>query len=337
MWAAGILGFADVELDLFAVFAVMTFVGIGVDYGIHLIHRYRALQDPVRVTAELAPVIIVAGAITLLGYGTLVGSSYPPLRSIGIVSVVSVVTLVLASVLVLPAMLRGQRPVSPQVVAHRAGLERSRHHCASRHRTADPHRARRGCGRWVVGCDGGRRARGGSHGDFAQRAEGQGPGGSHRARARPARSRMSNYVLILDGDMQHLPEEAARLIDAAVATGADLVVGERQFDRAAMPASRYYANRYGSAALSSFTGVPLRTRSAGIVCSAPTCCARLRLRATGYDIETEMLIKVSRLGGRIVSVPVSAVYGTGRSKLRPVRDTTRTCFRAVYYRYIERL
>ena len=83
----------------------MTFVGIGVDYGIHLIHRYDELNDPARVTAELAPVIMVAGAITLLGYGTLVTSSYPPLRSIGVVSAVSVVTLVIASVLVLPAML----------------------------------------------------------------------------------------------------------------------------------------------------------------------------------------------------------------------------------------
>lgn len=105
VWAAGILGLAQIELDLFAVFAVMTFVGIGVDYGIHLIHRYQDLDDPVRVTAELAPVIMVAGAITLLGYGTLVTSSYPPLRSIGVVSVVSVITLVIASVLVLPAML----------------------------------------------------------------------------------------------------------------------------------------------------------------------------------------------------------------------------------------
>ena len=105
VWAAGILAAAGVELDLFALFAVMTFVGIGVDYGIHLIHRYDELNDPARVTAELAPVIMVAGAITLLGYGTLVTSSYPPLRSIGVVSAVSVVTLVIASVLVLPAML----------------------------------------------------------------------------------------------------------------------------------------------------------------------------------------------------------------------------------------
>ena len=144
-------------------------------------------------------------------------------------------------------------------------------------------------------------------------------------------------VLILDGDMQHLPEEAGRLIDTAAATGADLVVGERQFDRDAMPTSRYYANRYGSAALSSFTGVPLQDTQCGYRLFRADILRRLRLRATGYDIETEMLVKVSRLGGRIVSVPVSAVYGTGHSKLRPVRDTTRTCFRAVYYRYIEQL
>jgi predicted RND superfamily exporter protein len=109
LWAAGLLGMARVELDLFAVFAVVTFVGIGVDYGVHLVHRYRDRGDAAAATAELAPVILVAGAITLLGYGTLIGSSYPPLQSIGIVSAVSVVTLVAASVLVLPALLDRDR------------------------------------------------------------------------------------------------------------------------------------------------------------------------------------------------------------------------------------
>jgi hypothetical protein len=55
------------------------------------------------------------------------------------------------------------------------------------------------------------------------------------------------------------------------------------------------------------------------------------------EIETEMLVKARRRGGRIVTVPITAVYAGERSKLRPVRDTTRTCFLAVYYRFIERL
>ncbi len=151
------------------------------------------------------------------------------------------------------------------------------------------------------------------------------------------RSENADYVLMLDGDMQHRPDEAPQFFVAAEAENADLVVGERQFQRHAMPASRYYANLYGSAALSSFTGVPLRDTQCGYRLLRTAMLRRLRLRATGYDIETEMLIKVSRLGGRISSVPVTAVYGAGRSKLRPVRDTTRTCFRAVFYRYIERV
>ncbi len=145
------------------------------------------------------------------------------------------------------------------------------------------------------------------------------------------------YVLILDGDMQHLPEEAPALIATARDTDADLVVGVRRFERDAMPASRYHANVIGSRALSSFVGVPVEDTQCGYRVFRVDMLRRMHLRATGYDIETEMLIKVGRLGGAIVQVPVSAVYGSGHSKLRPVRDTTRTCFRAVYYRYIERL
>jgi predicted exporter len=111
IWTAGILAAAGVELDLFAMFAVVTFLGIGVDYGIHLVHRFRERGDAERATAELAPVILVAGAITLLGYGTLINSSYPPLRSMGLVSAVSVLALAAASLLVLPALLAmGRRP-----------------------------------------------------------------------------------------------------------------------------------------------------------------------------------------------------------------------------------
>jgi glycosyltransferase involved in cell wall biosynthesis len=145
------------------------------------------------------------------------------------------------------------------------------------------------------------------------------------------------HVIMLDGDMQHLPHETPRLLDAARATGADVVIGERRFDRAGMPASRYHANRIGSRALSSFVGVPLDDTQCGFRVFRAEALRRMRLSARGYDIETEMLIKLRRLGGRVASVPVSAVYNVRRSKLRPIRDTTRTCFLAVYYRFLQPL
>ena len=145
------------------------------------------------------------------------------------------------------------------------------------------------------------------------------------------------HVLLLDGDMQHLPQEAAQLIRTAADSGADAVLGERRFFRENMPASRYHANRLGSVVLSWFIGVRLRDTQCGFRIFRLDSLRRLRLRATGYEIETEMLVKVTRRGGRLASVPITAVYASERSKLRPVRDTTRTCFLAVYYRFLERV
>ena len=112
IWAAGVLAATGVSLDLFSMFAVMTFVGIGVDYGIHLVHR--SAHGPASARADavshLAPVILVAALTTLLGFGTLVTSSYPPLRLLGIVSAIAIVALGLASLFVLPALLLPRRP-----------------------------------------------------------------------------------------------------------------------------------------------------------------------------------------------------------------------------------
>lgn len=145
------------------------------------------------------------------------------------------------------------------------------------------------------------------------------------------------HVLLLDADLQHVPAEAPRLLDAATRSDADVVIGARQFRRAEMPASRYHANRIGSLALSSFVGVPVSDTQCGFRVFRVDALRPIVLSATGYEIETEMLIKVRRRGGRVESAPITAVY-TGRpSKLRPIRDTTRTCFLAVYYRFIARV
>ena len=180
----------------------------------------------------------------------------------------------------------------------------------------------------------GERARGAGAIVIDQRSNG-GKGAAIRVGLSAILAGPSSHVLLMDGDLQHVPQEAERLIETAERTAADLVIGERQFDRAAMPAARYYANLIGSAALSGFIGTTVRDTQCGFRLFAARILRELTLVGNGYEIETEMLVKVRRLGGRIASAPVTAVYGRGGSKLRPVRDTTRTCFLAVYYRFLE--
>ena len=113
-WTAGLLSLAGADLDLFSLFAAMTFVGIATDYGIYIIYRYslegtRPMRD---VLATTGAGVMVACATTLIGFGSLINSSYPPLHSFGVTSVVAIASCVVAALLVLPALLQeaGGRP-----------------------------------------------------------------------------------------------------------------------------------------------------------------------------------------------------------------------------------
>ena len=173
--------------------------------------------------------------------------------------------------------------------------------------------------------------------EVLSRGTNTGKGSAVRAGIAHVMTEPFTHVLLLDGDLQHRPSEALLLLAAAERTGADLVLGERQFSREDMPAARYHANRIGSRALSWFVGASVQDSQCGFRVCRLDALRDLPLRARGYDIETEMLVKLRRRGARMVSVPITAVYTDGRSKLRPVRDTTRTCFLAVYYQFLERI
>ena len=109
IWGAGILALLGAVVDLFSLFGVLAFIGIGVDFGIHLVHRYASEGDLTEALARIAPVNLVAAGIAILGCGTLITSSYPPLHSLGVVSVATLATCVVGSLLVLPATLLGKK------------------------------------------------------------------------------------------------------------------------------------------------------------------------------------------------------------------------------------
>jgi glycosyltransferase involved in cell wall biosynthesis len=153
--------------------------------------------------------------------------------------------------------------------------------------------------------------------------------GLERVLAGPA-----SHVLFIDGDLQHDPADVPRLLEAAERTGCDVVIAERAFERNTMPTARFYSNRIGSRILSWFIGTEVTDSQSGFRLIRADCLRPLALTATGYEIETEMLIKLTRRGASLGRIPVPARYHGARSKLRNVRDTFRTCMLAVHYRYL---
>ena len=143
----------------------------------------------------------------------------------------------------------------------------------------------------------------------------------------------ATHVVFMDADMQHRPEEIPALVAEAAATGAAMVVGERVFVRDLMPASRYWANVIGSWALATLMGVDLRDTQSGFRLVRTDDLRALTLQATGYEFETELVVKLARRHARIARVPIAAVYAGEKSKIRPVRDTSRNVILALVYRF----
>jgi glycosyltransferase involved in cell wall biosynthesis len=143
------------------------------------------------------------------------------------------------------------------------------------------------------------------------------------------------HVLFLDGDLQHDPTEIPKLVERSAKGSADFVLGEREFSREAMPPARFYSNVIGSRILSSLIGVEIADSQSGFRLIRTDLLRKVLLTATGYEIETEMLIKLTRVGARVERVGVHRLHYDGaRSKMRPVRDTFRTCMLALRYRFL---
>ena len=144
-----------------------------------------------------------------------------------------------------------------------------------------------------------------------------------------------SHVLFLDADLQHDPAEIPILVGRARSGFGDFVLAEREFAKDVMPPARFYSNVIGSRILSSFIGAAVSDSQSGFRLIRSECLRQVTLTGRGYEIETEMLIKLTRAGARLERVKVARLeYQGARSKIRPFRDTFRTCMLALRYRYL---
>ncbi|HRI14110.1 MAG TPA: glycosyltransferase family 2 protein [Verrucomicrobiota bacterium] len=130
------------------------------------------------------------------------------------------------------------------------------------------------------------------------------------------------WVLFLDGDGQHCPEDAQKFLEAA---GGEirLVIGNRMDQVDAMPWLRAATNRALSRRVSQLAGQPLPDSQCGFrLVHLPTLLG-LHLSSQQFEIESEMCVAFARAGCGIRFVPIQVRYGSERSKIRPIADAWR--------------
>ena len=132
-----------------------------------------------------------------------------------------------------------------------------------------------------------------------------------------------DYVLILDGDGQHLPEEIGAFLSAAAEAPCGIFVGNRMHQTQGMPVVRRLTNRFMSRLISWLCKQPIPDSQCGFRMIHRNVIPSLFCESNAYDYETEMLIIASREGHRVGNVPISTVYADETSKIHPLRDGLR--------------
>jgi glycosyltransferase involved in cell wall biosynthesis len=121
------------------------------------------------------------------------------------------------------------------------------------------------------------------------------------------------FILTLDADLQHQPEDIQKFFSTQQQTDADIVIGWRERAGTKMPVHRILSNTITSALVSLKTGRKIKDSQCGFRLIRKTVLENIQLESRGYEAETELLIKAAQLKYKIEFVPVHTVYASEKS------------------------
>ena len=114
-WTVGLMGLLNISFNLANFFSVPIVIGLGVDASVHVLHRYHE-GGPTRFSlGATRRAVILTALTTIIGFGCLMIAQHRGLRSLGMVMAIGSMCGMIASVIVLPALLvwlerRGKQP-----------------------------------------------------------------------------------------------------------------------------------------------------------------------------------------------------------------------------------
>ncbi|HRF48233.1 MAG TPA: glycosyltransferase family 2 protein [Anaerolineales bacterium] len=148
----------------------------------------------------------------------------------------------------------------------------------------------------------------------------QGKGAALRAGFRRALEQGADAVITLDADGQHDPDEIPRFLEAFARGGADLIVGNRAFDK--MPPIRRLANTLGQTLFSWAMGQSIPDNQSGYRLLSRRMLERLLDHSeAGFEFEVEMFATCVKNRFGLSWVPIRTIYAGEASHIHPWKHT----------------
>lgn len=131
-------------------------------------------------------------------------------------------------------------------------------------------------------------------------------------------------LITMDGDGQHLPEDAINFLRAhAMYPEADLIIGNRMQRPGGMPFPRFLTNRMMSTFISWLSKQHIPDSQNGFRLIKRQSLQALKLKSSRFEIESEIILEAAKKGAKIISIPISAIYKGHPSRISPLLDTLR--------------
>lgn len=105
IWMMGIMEISGLKFTMMNILAVPLIIGIGIDDGVHILHRWKIEKNLDIVYRSTGKAILLTSLTTMLGFGSLWFATYRGLGSMGIALFIGVGTCFLATLFIIPAIL----------------------------------------------------------------------------------------------------------------------------------------------------------------------------------------------------------------------------------------
>ncbi|OIO38642.1 MAG: hypothetical protein AUJ75_02525 [Candidatus Omnitrophica bacterium CG1_02_49_10] len=138
-------------------------------------------------------------------------------------------------------------------------------------------------------------------------------------------------VITMDADGQHSSNDIDMFLQKGAEKAIDVIIGDRMSKTKNMPLIRNAANRLMSSFISFVTGDAVPDTQCGFKFIKRGVLEKLELFSEKFEIDSEILLKSSKLGFRIHSVPIDTIYKDEESRIKPIRDTLRFAVFAIRF------
>jgi glycosyltransferase involved in cell wall biosynthesis len=143
------------------------------------------------------------------------------------------------------------------------------------------------------------------------------------------------WVLTLDADGQHAPEDIPQFFEAMRNNpNAGIIIGARDISSKKMPWLRFFSNTLTSVALSILCGFRIIDSQSGYRLYNARFLRKVHCVAKRFEMESEILLRAASLHFPVIFVKVQTLYFNGNSHIVHIQDTLRW-IKAVAYVWLQ--